>query len=335
MHIISTTDLISPNWGFLRDVSQEPGLTWSTHSGLPRPGLEQRIKRPHLGRYRAAYQATSEAKSHEDALLVGHLPLMSAATNLLRRHRCPDVPMIGFSFNFTTLPTGMQRKYMRNALRGIDEFVVYSRFEQESYPAYFDLDPARFRFLPWAMDPPRPAPVNPTGLSGLYLCAIGGEGRDYALLAEVMRALPAVDMVVVARPYSIVGVDFPDNMHVFVNLPLAQTWRIAQDSSGLVIPLISPETACGHITMVGAQLLGIPLVITRSQGISDYVQYGDAATARLIGARDKADLHAAIVELCDDPVAAKQRAETARTKAQAQNALASWVAYFEDKKRTL
>ncbi|WP_282063790.1 hypothetical protein [Roseobacter litoralis] len=332
MHIVSTTDLMGPDWGFLRADSNDPDLTWSTHSGVPRAGIEQRIGRPHLGRYRAGFQATTEAASRKDALLVGHLPLMSAATNLFRRRRCPDVPMIGFSFNFTKLPTGVSRKYLIHALRGIDEFVVYSRFEQKNYPAYFDLEPARVRFLPWAMAPPEPGPVNPTGLTEPYLCAIGGEGRDYALLANVMRTLPAVKMVVIARSYSIVGIDFPDNVQVFTNLPLGQTWRVAQDSGGLVIPLISPRTACGHITLVGAQLLEIPLVITRSQGVNDYA---NDRNARLVHVGDSGDLRAAVTQLADDPEGAKSRAAAGLAQARVENSPAAWLDYFQTKKQSL
>jgi len=333
MKIISTTDLMGPDWSFLAPHSEDSDLTWATHSGLPRNALERRIKRPHLGRYRAAWSAVQQAKSTPDALLVSHLPLMGGATNVLRRRFCPDVPQIGFSFNFTDLPRGARRRYLARALRGVSEYVVYSRFELDLYPGYFDLDPALFRFLPWAMEPPQPGPVNPTGLTTPYLCAIGGEGRDYALLARVMRDLPQITMVVIARPYSIVGIEFPDNVQVFTNLPLAQTWRVAADSAGLVIPLVSPDTACGHITLVGAQLLGIPLVVTRSRGVSDYVSDGD--TAQLVTAGEADDLRDAIAALHEDPSGAKTRAATGMAKAQNENSPAQWLAYLRDQKHRL
>jgi hypothetical protein len=328
MKIISTSDLMGTDWSFLASHSTDPALSWSTHSGLPRNALEKRVKRPHLGRYRAAWTAVQQAHTTPDALLVSHLPLMGGATNVLRRRLCPDVPQIGFSFNFTDLPTGCRRRYLTGALRGIAEYVVYSRFELDIYPAYFDMDPALFRFLPWAMEPPQPGPDNPTGLTGPYLCAIGGEGRDYGLLARVMRDLPQITMVVIARPYSIAGIDFPDNMQVFTNLPSAQTWRVAQDSQGLVIPLVSPDTACGHITMVGAQLLGIPLLVTRSRGVSDYVANNE--TAQLVTAGSAGELRHAVTALSEDRPTSRALATAALVKAQTENNPAQWLAYFQD-----
>ena len=325
--IISTSDLMGTEWSFLAPQSTDSSLSWSTHSGLPRNALEKRVKNLHLGRYRAAWTAVQHARTSPGALLVSHLPLMGAATNALRRRFCPHVPQICFSFNFTELPAGLRRNYLRRALRDVAECVVYSRFELDLYPSYFDMDPALFRFLPWAMEAPQPGSHNPTGLTGRYLCAIGGEGRDYRLLAHVMRDLPQITMVVIARPYSIAGIDFPDNVKVFTNLPFAQTWRVALDSQGLVIPLASSDTACGHITIVGAQLLDIPLLVTESRGVSDYVS---PETAQLVAPGDANDLRDGVLALYEDRPSSQARAIAGMARAQRKNNLAGWLNYFQD-----
>ena len=325
MHVVSATDLMDRDWRFLAHHGDVPGVTWATHSGMPRNALERRVRRPHLGRYRAALSAVLEARRTPGALLVSHLPLMGAAVNALRRGLCPDVPQVGFSFSFTELPEGRRRRALSRALRGITECVVFSRFEQALYSAHFDMDPDAFRFLPWAMDPPEAGPLNPTGLSGAYLCAIGGEGRDYRLLARVMRDLPRIAMVVVARPASVAGIDFPANVRVHVNLPAAQTWRIARDSRGLVIPLAGEDTACGHVTLVGAQLLGVPLAITRTRGVADYV---DDANALVVPAGDARMLRLAVTALLDDPAGSQARAAAARERARRESDPRRWVAYL-------
>lgn len=326
MIFISTTDLLGPDWRFLAPFCDDPAIGWQTCSGRPQNRLERLVRRPALARWRAALQAARAARAAEGAVLVSHLPLMGAATNVMRRRLCPDVPQVAFSFNFTDLPQGRRRAWLTGALRGIDEFVVFSRFEKGLYSSHFDIPEARIRFLPWAMEPPRPGPDNPAAGQGDYLCAIGGEGRDYALLAEGMRTLPGVRMVIVGRPHSVAGISFPDNVTVFTNLPLAQTWAIAAGSGGMVIPLKSATTACGHITLIGAQQLGLPLVITASRGVEDYVE--DGTTARLVTAGDAAALTAAITELRDNPGAAAARAARAWTRAMTENALPAWVAYF-------
>jgi glycosyltransferase involved in cell wall biosynthesis len=204
--------------------------------------------------------------------------------------------------------------------------VVFSRFEKELYAGYFGIDPERIRFLPWAMDPPVPGPENP--VSGDYVCAVGGEARDYALLARAMARLPEIRAVIVARPSSLAGIDLPGNVTAFTNLPAPQTWRIAADSLGMVVPLRTDRTACGHITMVGAQLLGLPLVITRSAGIADYAREGENAV--LVPAGDEDALAAAVSRLAGDRAAMRELGRRARGIAARENALAGWVEYFRD-----
>jgi len=347
---------VGPGWRFLEDQGDDPRLRWATVSGLPRTPLERRIRRPALARWRAAAEAVriacaggpgpasgaaggaaskaaggAASEAAGGTVLVSHLPLMAAATNSLRRVRCPGVPHVAFAFNFTDLPRGARREFLVRALRGIDEFVVFSRFERDLYAERLDLPRERIRFLPWAMEPPRPGPVSPLPESvagGGYLAAIGGEGRDYALLARVMTNRPQLRLAIVARTYSVAGIDFPPNVTVFTDLPLDQTWRLAADSLGLVIPLRSETTACGHITMVGAQHLGLPLVVTRSRGVADYV--ADGVTAQVVPAGDGAALGTAIDRLAEGRPAVRAMAAQAQAQAASENALPAWVAYFSD-----
>jgi hypothetical protein len=327
MLFVNTTDLLGPDWRFLEAECPDPAIRWEIHSGRARGVLERAVPGIALGRYRAALAAARSARrAGPGTVLVAHLPLMAAATNLARRALCPAVPQVAFAFNFTDLPEGARRRYLAAALRGLDEIVVFSRFERPLYAHHLGLPEARIRFLPWAMEPPAPGPENPAAGQGPYLCAIGGEGRDYALLARVMEGMPDRRLVIVGRPHSVAGLRAPPNVTVFTNLPLAKTWAIAAGSGGMVIPLRTDTTACGHITLIGAQMLGIPLVITRSRGVEDYVAEGE--TARLVPAGDAPALAAAVAALADDPATTARLAETARTRARRENALAVWVDYF-------
>ena len=62
VHFINASDLMGPDWRFLAQVCDDPGLTWETVSGQPRGVIERRIRRPNLGRYRAAFEAARGAR---------------------------------------------------------------------------------------------------------------------------------------------------------------------------------------------------------------------------------------------------------------------------------
>jgi glycosyltransferase involved in cell wall biosynthesis len=330
MIIVNSSDLMPPDWRFLEPACDDPDIRWTHVSGRPANLLERVVRRPYLARWRAAAQVCAAARAApQESVILTHLPGLTMATGLMRRRLCPAVPQVAFSFNFTTLPGGLRHRLMVDAFAGIAEFVVYSRYERGLYAERFGLDPARLRFLPWAMSPPVAGPELPPGLpEGPYLCAIGGEGRDYRSLAEAMRRLPALRMVVVGRSYSVAGIDFPDNVTVHVDLPAPQTWALAQRSQGMAIPLRSEDTACGHVTLVGAQLLGIPLVLTRSVGVADYVE--DGATARLVAAGDAAGLAAALQALVEDPEGSAAMAARARAEAEGRSDPRRWVDYLRE-----
>lgn len=324
---VNTTDLMPPSWRFLEPVWTDARAQWEVFHGVPQNRLEQAVKRPHLARYRAAFQGVRHARRHQPrSILVSHLPAMTAATNMMRRRFCPDVRHIAFAFNFTDLPTGRRLSYFRHALAGIEAFVVFSNAERDLYSRSFGIPEEKFHMLHWAMEAPEAGPDNPVAFQRPYLCAVGGEGRDYAALLDAMRQLPDLRLAIVARPYSIAGLDIPENVQVFTNLPSPQTWRLAQDSLGMVIPLKSGQTACGHITIAGAQLLGIPLAVTRSSGVLDYVS---DETAFMTRPGDISDIRQALRTLSQQQDIVRQKQRCAQKRARARSGLQAWVRYFE------
>jgi len=326
MHYINISDLAGPDWRFLEPQCSDPRLSWDMRSGQPANLVERKITRPALGRYRASLSAVLAARRHPDAVLVSHLPNVTLATAALARRLAPERPHVGFAFNYTDLPSGRRLDLARRSFRHVTEFVVFSRHEVGLYADLFGLPPERFTFLPWAMEPPHVDSTHVPPVAGPYLSAIGGEGRDYHVLAEAMRRLPQLSLVIVARPASVAGIAFPDNVQVFTNLPAPVTWAIARGSAGLAIPLRSDCTPNGHVSIVGAQQLGIPLVVTRSEGVADYV---DAGTATLVEAGEAGQMAAALAALVEDPAAARARADLARVQAQSRNCLSVWCRYFE------
>ncbi len=327
MHYINISDLADRDWRFLEPYNTSPELTWDMHYGRPRNMLERRITRPALGRYRACLSAVRAARQRKSAVLVSHLPNVTLATAAMARVIAPNCPHIAFAFNYTHLPTGRRLDLSRRHFKAVQEFTVFSRYEVRLYAELFDLPPERFTFLPWAMEVPEVAADQPRPFERPYLCAIGGEGRDYRVLADAMRMAPELRLAIVARPASVEGISFPDNVKIFTNLPAPVTWAIAKQSCGMAIALRSDHTPNGHVTMVGAQRLGVPLVVTRSVGVADYV---DGQTALMVQPQEAADMAQALRETADDPVGAQVRAARARANAERECDPRVWLRYFVD-----
>lgn len=328
MHVISTSDLIAPDWNFLADLNSDPALTFQSFSSLQPSGWAALVPHPVAARLQAAARACRTAKRRPDAILFSHLPMSAALTNLTRRVMAPRVPQIAFAFNFTTLRDDTRRKFFARAFRGIAEFAVFSTYERELYAEAFGIDPARLVYLPWTMETPVPGPENPMAGKGAYVCAVGGEARDYATFAAAMRARPSLPAAVVARDYSLAGIDMPPNVSVFTNLPAPKTWAILAGAEGMVLPLRDDRAACGHITLVAARLLGIPIIATDSLGIRDYT--GDGRVAALVPPGSAEAIVTALDCMLGDQ-AQRQQARTGMALARQEHDPRLWLDYVREK----
>lgn len=236
-------------------------------SALPKNALERLVTRPRLSRLRAAAQAVAGSRGDP---IISHLPRMTAAVAGLQKVSGNRSRHLAFSFNFTHLPTGPSLRLFRGVLDRVERFVTFSHFEVDRYATHFGIDAQAIRPLLWAQDTPDVA-AGPTPFSGRsYVCALGGEGRDYATLSRAARLLPHITFVVIARAYNAIGPDTP-NVHVLCDIPAPLAWKIAQESALMALPLLTRETCCGHITLVAAKLLGIPTVSTFSLATREYV----------------------------------------------------------------
>ena len=328
MHVISTSDLMGPDWNFLADLNPDPALTFQSFSSLQASGLASLVPHPIAGRLQGAARACRAARRRPDAILFSHLPMAAAVTNLARRVIAPSVPQIAFAFNFTTLNDDLRARFFARAFRGITEFVVYSTYERELYAEAFGIDPDRMRYLPWTMETPVPGPENPMAGKGPYVCAIGGEARDYATFAAAMRARPDLPAAVVARDYSLKGVDMPANVSVFTNLASAKTWAILAGAEAMVLPLRDGKAACGHITLVAAKLLGIPVIVTDSVGIRDYT--GEGRVAALVPPGSAEAIKAALDRLFDNSTL-RQAARDGIAVARQEHDPRLWLDYVREK----
>lgn len=270
MKLINVPDLSPPDDGFTCLELREK-VSWLQLSGLPANAVERRIKAFKLSRYRAAAQAAFAARP--DDVVISHHPLMSTAAAIALRSLRRRARHIAFAFNFTTLPTGMRRKLVSYALADVEQFAVFSVYEKEIYPDLFDLDPARFHSVVWTQPAPPYDPGTKFKIAQPFVCAIGGEGRDIDLVIEAARNAPkSLGFVLITRPHLIKDKDIPENVTTLVNLPLKDTWTIAFQSLGVLIPLITSNTCCGHITIVSAKQIGLPILTTHSQATTEYVQ---------------------------------------------------------------
>lgn len=322
--VVNFADIAEEGWSFLKNDLSDMPLDWRFYSSRPKSFIERVVRRPKLARIRAAWAATDRADRARPALIVSHLPLATLWIAICSRLRSITTRHLAFAFNFTDMPVGVRRALMRWSFKSVDRFVVFSQAERRKYADYFGIDPSRIDYLPWVM--PTPFAADDSLVEGKYVCAVGGEGRDYATLVESVRHHPRLKTVIVTRSYNMPSRDLPAHVQLFTELSPAAFWSIVRDSHAVILPLRDEETCCGHITLVGALRFGRPIVATRSAGISDYVE--DGRNAVLVPAKDRAALSAAIIRIWDDDALhARLKAGIAANDG-AVSSPSVWVDYF-------
>ena len=320
---INVADLSPADDPFTQLLDDE--VDWISYSGLPSNLIERKVQRIKISRYRAAFQASRAVRPGH--FVISHLPLMTAAVATSMSLLAKDAPHLAFSFNFTDLPTGRRLGYFRKALSKVDRFAVYSHFEVKRYSEHFDLAPGLLQPVIWTQEMPavQSDPALPLGRS--YVCALGGEGRDFDLLIEAARRLgPTMPMVVIARPHSLQGVALPDHVQLLTNIPAERAWRIAVDSLGVLIPLKSPETCCGHITLVSAKMLGLPVATTFAHATREYVEGREAVLQ--CNSNDVAAFAGLIERLFDEQSELARKAKLAATVEQKFHDRSHWADYL-------
>jgi len=299
MNIVNFSDL-EPNWNWLAPrFTAQSMLRW-VHVSTRSPRLPRRLPRRHNWQRLAAAWNCRAVLQPEDSLLVSHGPMMTMFSSLANAARINRSPHLAFSFNFTQLPDGPLRRVQRHAFRSVDRFVVFSTMERALYADYFGIDPRRIEMIHWAAQAPEFSTAQPALIPGDYICAVGGQGRDYGVLVEAMKSLPGIRLVIVATEAAMRGVQsIPSNVEVRSNIPPREATNIIGNSKFMVLPLLGQRVPCGHVTIVAAMHLSKAIVATASSGISDYVH--DGVNGRLAAPSDHAKLAALIAELVESP----------------------------------
>jgi glycosyltransferase involved in cell wall biosynthesis len=308
-------------------LTDEP-LDWAFHWRRPRNFLERKVRVPDLALMRAARESVKDLREGGGELLVSLDPRATYWCSRYAERMNVRVPHVAYGFNFATLPTGLKRRWMAKAFGRVDRFVVYSEFERGLYARYFGLPESKFEVKLWGVGIPETAQADryvPAG-RGDFICALGGNRRDYRTLMAAMRMLPDVQCVAVVRPHNLAGLDVPANVTVCSDIPHADAMGILERSRFMALPLEDAQTPCGHVTMVAAMRLGKAFVVTRSAGVADYVEEGSRSLS--CEAKSPESLAAGIRRLWDDPALARAMGENGRAWASRYCSEESMVEHF-------
>jgi glycosyltransferase involved in cell wall biosynthesis len=263
----------SSTWNWYAPDCQDD-VRWIFYNEDPKSFLERKIQRPKLSRICGAFRCVRGAVREHAIAIAAHSQFSTMWCAIALRLFRVRTPLLSFSFHFPELPTGIRRAFLKWAFARVERFTVHSEPERGRYSVHFGIPIARFDLVRWGVQASSVDFDTPSPVTGNYICALGKDGRDYGTLLNAMKQLHEIKLVVVAKPYNLIGLDIPDNVKVFCDIPIDVATGILKNSQFMVLPLKNDDTSCGHITMVSAMFCRKAIVATSSSGIADYFPCG-------------------------------------------------------------
>ena len=149
--------------------------------------------------------------------------------------------------------------------------------EKELYEKWFGIELKKIDKVLWAVNPPVIDKNSKPIIDEAYITAIGGTARDYPTVMAAMAMLPEITLVAVMRPDNLQDLVVPENVIIKTNIEREDADNILAHARFMVLPLAGTEIPCGHVTIVAAMYVGIPLIVTNSTGIDDYIEKNETA----------------------------------------------------------
>lgn len=313
-------------WQWLPDGHGLP-VDWTTISNADWP-LFDKIKKPFIGRYVALLRVVFKALTGGTDVIVCHGTIAATWLGIFKKIFRFRADILAYAY---TLPewdsfSDSRKNFFRRGAPYIDRFLMFSTLETKRYPELLGVPGDRFDMIHWAMNRPDVDQDSTPLVEGEYISAVGGEGRDYSTLSEAMRSLPDIKLAIVARPENVAGVELPENVELFTNIPYPDAMNILVHSKLTALPLLSSTVPCGHGTLIAGFLLELPTIVTASEAMTDYGE--DSVTVLTAKERDPEAMKEAIVSLWNDDELREKLASQGKTFAEQYCGDQTAVRYF-------
>lgn len=195
-------------------------------------------------------------------------PQLAATVGALTRTKPGHTPVVAWFFN-TELYGGIRHRAANMALARIDRFVVHSQVERRAFSDWLGQPLERFVFVPLQYGGPVDASVLPDD-DDPFVLAVGSGHRDFATLFAALERLD-YRTIVISSPRALAGFTPPACVEIREQVPRDEIRRLVQRARVNAIPMTVDGVVGGTVTIVETMRHGRAPIITRRDGVEDYV----------------------------------------------------------------
>lgn len=160
------------------------------------------------------------------------------------------------------------KRYMKRIVNSscLDRIFVYSKEEAAYYADLFGCNRSKFVFVPLGIGELPALDIR----KGDYCFSAGRSNRDYAFLCSAFSHLPW--QLLVATDLAVR--DVPGNVAVLHDCFGDDMLARMAGAFCVIVPLEDRQVSSGQLVALQAMQMGKPVIISRSSGISDYIEDG-------------------------------------------------------------
>jgi glycosyltransferase involved in cell wall biosynthesis len=148
-------------------------------------------------------------------------------------------------------------------------------------------------YIPLGIEPVTGLTEDKNLLQQHYILSVGRSNRDYDFLINTLQNTPYKVKILsdTVQQMSI------NNIEIHNDVFDKEMFHYMNNCFCVVIPLMNPKISSGQLVLLNAMQLGKPVIVTESEGISDYIVHKHNG---LIIKKDKESLTAALQLLYSD-----------------------------------
>lgn len=273
-----------------------------TFDVVPRPGTElnwhdrkSAVSSPQEWWDYARQARTTLTRTGPDDGVITVFPQLAAAVGGLARVRRRHPPMVAWFFN-TALYDGARRRAASAALRNVDRFVVHSEVERHAFMEWLGVPLERSVFVPLQYGGSIAPAVEPDD-DEPFVLAVGSGHRDFATMFAALETLN-YRTIVISSPRALAGCTPPPCVEIREGVPRDEIRRLVQRARINAIPMTTEGIVAGTVTIVETMRHGRGPVITRRDGVDDYVTHEESGL--LVDPFDVEGWRAALARAWDD-----------------------------------
>jgi glycosyltransferase involved in cell wall biosynthesis len=184
---------------------------------------------------------------------------------------------------------------VRWLLTEADRIVCFSEAECKIQARVLKMPSDRFVFVPTAWK------IEEISLQKeqTYVLSLGHSGRDYPTLLKSVGNEEMPVILAIKDRSDLCGCAIPRNVTVRYRTSEAETDRLIDGASLIVLPLRGSDQSAGQSVLLRSMARGKAVIVTKTSGIRDYVW--DRETAIFVPPGDAEAMRKAILELWNSP----------------------------------